>query len=254
MATPESEAGDGPGLDAAQQGEGERERFREDRQNRFLRAVPVPQVVADPFSRPLWAPPALPGAVHDGPTRATRVPEALFAFPTASGGRCFPPAGSPSTGLTQRSEPSLSTPSPPSSPGGSSASSAARPPASRASFRLSFACIWPVQNEEGKSSLSLSTAALLHRAGVDRVRGALRPSQGRARLLRTPLRHPLPARTRLHPLPDAPRQPEDGRPASTKLEADLLQRRAQAEAEGWLDEIEGLGKPRNPPSPQEVSD
>jgi site-specific recombinase XerD len=34
----------------------------------------------------------------------------------------------------------------------------------------------------------------------------------RARLLRTPLRHPLPARTRLYPLPDAVDQPQDAAP------------------------------------------
>lgn len=34
-----------------------------------------------------------------------------------------------------------------------------------------------------------------HLGRVDRVRGARRPSQGRTRLQRTPLRHPLPART-----------------------------------------------------------
>ena len=52
-----------------------------------------------------------------------------------------------------------------------------------------------------------------HRRRMDRVRGALRQAQGRTRRLRPPLRHRLPARTRLHPLPDAARRPQDDRPA-----------------------------------------
>lgn len=51
-----------------------------------------------------------------------------------------------------------------------------------------------------------------HRAGVDRVRGALRPPQGRTRLLRAALWDPLPTRTRLHPLPNVARQPQDAAP------------------------------------------
>ncbi|MFD3589792.1 hypothetical protein [Streptomyces sp. NPDC058683] len=59
------------------------------------------------------------------------------------------------------------------------------------------------------------------------------------RLLRAPLRDPLPTRARLHPLPDAPRQPQDAA-RLVELEADLLDRRARAEAEGWVGETEGI--------------
>ncbi|WP_307618718.1 hypothetical protein [Streptomyces sp. V3I7] len=51
-----------------------------------------------------------------------------------------------------------------------------------------------------------------HLRRMDRVRGALRSSQGRARFLRPPVRHPLPARARLRPVPDAARQPQDAAP------------------------------------------
>ncbi len=66
------------------------------------------QVIPDPFGRPLWASPALPGAVHDiraarehgivsalaeagtstaGPTSATGLPAAPSAFRAGDGGR-----------------------------------------------------------------------------------------------------------------------------------------------------------------------
>ena len=56
--------------------------------------------------------------------------------------------------------------------------------------------------------------------GMDRVRGALRQTQGRARQLRPALRHALRPRARLHPLPDAARRPEDAA-ASDEIETDL---------------------------------
>ena len=43
----------------------------------------------------------------------------------------------------------------------------------------------------------------------------------------------------LRPLPDPVREPEDGRPLD-ELEADLLDRRARAEAKHWLGEFEGI--------------
>lgn len=118
------------------------------------------QVLADPFGRLLWASPALPGAVHDvraarehgvirtltdagitcwadltsiGASRDTEAPGALSASRTGDAGRHFPEARRPSTGLTPRSGPWSSKPSPPSSPGDSSASCGARPLASQAS-------------------------------------------------------------------------------------------------------------------------
>jgi hypothetical protein len=52
-----------------------------------------------------------------------------------------------------------------------------------------------------------------HSRGMGRIRATLRQTQTRTRQLRTTLRHPLPARTRLHPLPDAAHRPQDARPA-----------------------------------------
>lgn len=54
-----------------------------------------------------------------------------------------------------------------------------------------------------------------------------------------PLRDPLPARTRLHPLPNAQRQPKM-LPRLDELEEDLLARRERAVAEDWGGEIDGL--------------
>ncbi|MFF7234625.1 tyrosine-type recombinase/integrase [Streptomyces sioyaensis] len=51
-----------------------------------------------------------------------------------------------------------------------------------------------------------------HPRGVDGLPGPLRQAPRRTRLLRAPLRDSLPARTRLHPLPDADHQPEDAVP------------------------------------------
>ncbi|MFE4823847.1 tyrosine-type recombinase/integrase [Streptomyces sp. NPDC056704] len=48
---------------------------------------------------------------------------------------------------------------------------------------------------------------------VGRVRRAFRQAQGRTRRMRTSLRHPLPARTRLYPVSHAPGQPEDDQSA-----------------------------------------
>jgi hypothetical protein len=74
---------------------------------------------------------------------------------------------------------------------------------------------------------------------VDRVRGALRQTQGRTRRMRPPLRHSVLSRARLHPVPDAAGQPEDAARLD-ELETDLLDRRSRAEQEGWLGEIDGL--------------
>jgi hypothetical protein len=46
----------------------------------------------------------------------------------------------------------------------------------------------------------------------------------------------------MHPLPDAAHQPQDARRLA-EIETDLLARRARAEAEGWLGELEGIDTP-----------
>lgn len=68
----------------------------------------------------------------------------------------------------------------------------------------------------------------------------LRQTQGRARLLRAPLRHALPARTRgvrcpvLRVAPGQRRRLEE-------IRDNLTARIAEAEREGWLGEAENLG-------------
>lgn len=131
------------------------------------------QVAADPFGRLLWASSALPGAVHD--VRAACEHGVIDAL-AGAGIVCWADKGYQGAGGTVRFSyrgrwETLSTgqqgvnqshakiralveqASPPSSPGGFSASPAARPPASRALFRLSSPCIWPAQAEDGKGSL-----------------------------------------------------------------------------------------------------
>jgi hypothetical protein len=79
------------------------------------------------------------------------------------------------------------------------------------------------------------TRELPHR----RSPGKLRAAHSRARHLRTSLRHALPARTRLRPLPDAAHRP---RPRSrlAGIIANLTERIAEARANGWLGESHGL--------------
>ncbi len=104
------------------------------------------QVIAEPSGRLLWASPALHGAVHD--VRAARENGIIDALAEASV-PCWADKAYRGAGGTVR----VPWPSPPSSPGDCCASCDARPLASRASSRLSSACIRPAQTEDGKGSL-----------------------------------------------------------------------------------------------------
>jgi hypothetical protein len=76
--------------------------------------------------------------------------------------------------------------------------------------------------------------------GVGRVRGALRQEEGRARLVRTPLRDSVRPRACMPQVPDAPHRTGDGAAAERTRRRPPRASRPGAEREGWLGEIEGL--------------
>ena len=155
---------------------------------------------------------------HRGPAAA--------ATPPTTSAACSPPRPSPaacrSTSRRRCSATAASPPPRPTSPSSRTNSSAPTAPSSPSA-----------------GPCARGRVPRTHRRGMARVPGALREPQSRARHLRSTLRHPLPARARLHPLPHAPPRPRrPGRLA--EIIRNLADRIAEARINGWLGEVEGL--------------
>ena len=94
-----------------------------------------------------------------------------------------------------------------------SATPACRPPAATSRCSTTTSSPLPAVPRQPPPATPRRGVPADHRRGVDRVRGALRPGQGRTRWMRPPLQHSVLSRACLHPVPDAAGQPEDAAPS-----------------------------------------